>query len=190
MADQLFIPKNRLDLALMLEKNDFDIHLTVLNIVSVPNLQEDLKPCVNSLVYKIFKSVKKSKKLVDKLEGEWWSVDIPWKIMESQVTSQQTRPSIDFKIDPNSERRKPLDDLQIRSKKIRLDQIGILSSIRNLASLENISVVRYIALLLYIVAIEEIGLKNIANIAWKIYSGEEPEKVNKKVSPEKSTFIA
>ena len=100
--------------------------------------------------------------------------------MESQVTSQQTQPSIDFEIDPNIERRKPLDDLQIRSKKIRFDQIGILSSIRNLASLENISVIRYIAL--HIVAIEEIGLKNIANIAWKIYSGEEPENVHTKVS--------
>ena len=94
--------------------------------------------------------------------------------MEFQVTRQQTQPSIDFEINANIERRKPLDDLQIRSKKIRLDQIGILSSIRNLESLENISVVRYIALLLYIVAIEEIGLKNIAIIAWKTYSREEP----------------
>ena len=75
MADQLFIPKNHLDLALMSDKNDFDIQITVLDIVSVLNLQEDLKPCVNSLVYKITKSVKKSKRSADKLEGEWWSVN-------------------------------------------------------------------------------------------------------------------
>ena len=60
---------------------------------------------------------------------------IPWKIKESQVSSQQTQPSIDFEINASIERRNPLDYLQILSKKISLDQIGILSSIRNLASL-------------------------------------------------------
>ncbi|KAI6646282.1 hypothetical protein LOD99_9313 [Oopsacas minuta] len=68
---------------------------------------------------------------------------------------------------PNVERRKSIDDIQVRSKNIRLDQTGILTSIRQLAQLENISVIRYVALLLYIVAVEQIGFKGIANIAWK-----------------------
>ena len=60
----------------------------------------------------------------------------------------------------------------MRSKKIRLNQTGILSSIRQLAILEQISIVRYVALQLCIVTMEEIGFKNIANIAWKIYTNE------------------
>ncbi|KAI6647461.1 hypothetical protein LOD99_12457 [Oopsacas minuta] len=104
---------------------------------------------------------------VDKLDGEWWGGNILWRMMEPQVTSKQTHSCIDFelKIEPDIERRKLLDELQIKSKKIRLDQIGLLSSIRHLASLENTSVIRYIELHSYIVVIEKIGLKNIANTA-------------------------
>ena len=71
-----------------------------------------------------------------------------------------------------------------------LDQTGILSSIRQLATLEQISTVRYVALLLYTVAMEEISFKNIANIAWKVYSSEIFHSTTNLVSPEKSTFLA
>ena len=78
----------------------------------------------------------------------------------------------------------------MRSKKIRLDQTGILSLIRHLAILEDISVIRYIALLLYIVAPEETCFKSIVNIAWKIYTGELLQSTSNIVSLHKSTFLA
>ncbi|KAI6658207.1 hypothetical protein LOD99_15476 [Oopsacas minuta] len=59
----------------------------------------------------------------------------------------------------NVERRKSIEDIQVSSKKIRLDQTGILTSFRQLAQLENISVIRYVALLLHIAAVEQIGFK-------------------------------
>ena len=93
-------------------------------------------------------------------------------------------------LNPDVERRKPLDEIQLHSKKFRLDQTGILGSIRQLAILENISVIRYVALLLYIVASEETGFKTIVNMAWKKYTGEFIPTNNNTVCPEKSTFLA
>ncbi|KAI6649968.1 hypothetical protein LOD99_6332 [Oopsacas minuta] len=63
-------------------------------------------------------------------------------------------------------------------------------SIWQLAQLENISVIRYVALLLYIVAVEQIGFKVIANIAWRIYNEESIPTPTNIASTEKSTFLA
>ena len=118
------------------------------------------------------------------------SLDYSNKEIPTIISSCTVSFASDIKLEPNIERRNPLDELQMRSKKIRLDQTGILSSIRQLSILEQISIVRYVALLLYIVAMEETGFKDIANIAWKIYTNEIFQSTTTIVSPEKSTFLA
>ena len=197
MATKLFIPKTRLDLAKILSGNNFDVNLSVDQILRALNLEDDKRHSVLSLLGKISINIKKSKKSVDNLNGDWWEVEIPWNTVietndHDQSSLQDPASSIDcnFKLDPNIERRKHFDEIQLRSKKIRLDQTGILSSIRQLANLEKISVIRYVALLLYLVATEEIGFKSVANIAWKIYNSETLQSVTNIVSPEKSTFLA
>ena len=75
-------------------------------------------------------------------------MEIPWTtaITESQplILPDTVFFASDIKLEPNIKRRKSIDELQMRSKKIRLDQTGILSSIRQLATLEQISIVRYV----------------------------------------------
>ena len=169
-------PKTRLELAKLLRDRNSDPQVAGDEIVRVYQLSNDKRNSVLSLFSRISDNLKKSKRSVVHVTGDWWNVEIPW-----TTAIKKSRPSLlpdtvsfasDIKLEPNIERRKPLDELQMRSKKIRLDQTGILSSIRQLAILEQISIVRYVALLLYIVAMEEIGFKNIANIAWKIYTNE------------------
>ncbi|KAI6659433.1 hypothetical protein LOD99_10781 [Oopsacas minuta] len=144
---------------------------------------------------KVSINFKKSKKSNESLDGEWWSASIPWILVKPKSTQSSLSVS-DCDVEsgvilvPNVERRKSIDDIQVRSKKTRLDQTGILTSIRQLAQLENISVIPYVALLLYIVAVEQIGFKGITNIAWKIYNEESIPTLSNIVSPEKSTFLA
>ncbi|KAI6655664.1 hypothetical protein LOD99_1804 [Oopsacas minuta] len=161
-------PKTRLDLAIILKVHDYYINQATDEV---------------------------SKKSIESLDGEWWSASIPWILVKPKSTQSSLSVSgCDVEsgaiLVPNVERRKSIDDIQVRSKKIRLDQTGILNSIRQLAQLGNISVIRYVALLLYIVAVEQIGFKGIANIAWKIYNEESIPTLSNMVSPEKSTFLA
>ncbi|KAI6655336.1 hypothetical protein LOD99_2171 [Oopsacas minuta] len=125
---------------------------------------------------KVWYNFRKSKKSIESLNGEWWSASIPWIPVKPKRT--QSFPSVSgcdvesgVILVPNVERRKSIDDIQ-------------------LSQLENISVIRYAALLLYIVAVEQIGFKGIANIAWKIYNEESIPTLSNIVSPEKSTFLA
>ncbi|KAI6646853.1 hypothetical protein LOD99_9122 [Oopsacas minuta] len=188
-------PKTRLDLAIISKVHDYDINQATDEVVRILNLEEDKRHSVYSLMSKVSHNFRKSKKSIESLDGEWWSASIPWMLVKPKSTQSSLSVSgCDVEsgpiLVPNVERRKSIDDIQVRSKKIRLDQTGILTSIRQLAQLENISVIRYVALLLYIVAVEQIGFKGIANIAWKIYNEESTPTLSNIVSPEKSTFLA
>ncbi|KAI6655735.1 hypothetical protein LOD99_1877 [Oopsacas minuta] len=171
-------PKTRLDFAIILKEHDYDINQAADEVVRILDLEEDKRHSVYSLI----------------LDGEWWSARIPWILVKPKSTQSSLFVSgCDVEsgviLVPNVEKRKSIDDIQVRSKKIRLDQTGILTSIRQLAQLENISVIRYVPLLLYIVAVEQIGFKGIVNIAWKIYNEESILTLSNIVSPEKSRFL-
>ena len=177
MVDQVFttIPKTRLDLAKLLKQHDFDVTLAVNEVQRILQLDNDKRKSIFSLYSEINDNLKKNKKSFDHLNDAWWNAEIPWvptRMKENQPSIVSGTPLANpCTLNPDVERRKPLDEIQLRSKKFRLDQTGILGSIRQLAILENISVIRYVALLLYIVASEETGFKTIVNMAWKIYTG-------------------
>ncbi|KAI6648993.1 hypothetical protein LOD99_6876 [Oopsacas minuta] len=158
--------KTRLYLAIILKAHDYDVNQAADQVVRLLNLEEGKRHSVYSLMSKVSSNVRKSKKSIESLDE---TGDI---------------------LVPNVERNKSIDDIQVHSKKIRFDQTGILTAIRQLAQLENISVIRYGVIHLNIVAVELIGFKGIANIAWKIYNEESMPTLSNIVSPEKSTFLA
>ncbi|KAI6653118.1 hypothetical protein LOD99_3954 [Oopsacas minuta] len=168
--------KTRLDLAIILKVHDNDINQAADEVVRILNLEQDKRHSVYFLMSKVSFNFRKSKKSIESLDGEWWSASIPWipvkpKSTQSSLSVSGCDVESGVILVPNVERRKSIDDIQ-------------------LAQLENISVIRYVALLLYIVAVEQIGFKGIANIAWKIYNEESIPTLSNIVSPEKSTFLA
>ena len=88
----------------------------------VYQLSSDKINSVLSLFSRISDNLKKSKKSVDHVTGDWWNVEIPWTtaIKKSQPSFLPETVSFasEIKLEPNIERRKPLDQLQMRSKKI------------------------------------------------------------------------
>ncbi|KAI6652933.1 hypothetical protein LOD99_4010 [Oopsacas minuta] len=153
--------KTRLHLAIILKAHNYDIYHAADEVMRLLNLEEDKRHSVYSPMSKISFCLRKSKKSIESVDG----------VVECKEE-------------------KSIDDIQVGSKKIRLDQNGILTYFRQLAQLENNSVLRYIALPLYIVAVEQIGFKGIANIAWKIYNEESIPTLSNIASPEKSAFLA
>ncbi|KAI6648395.1 hypothetical protein LOD99_8185 [Oopsacas minuta] len=173
--------------------HDYDINQTADGVVRILNLEEDKRHSVYSLKSKVSHNFRKSKKSIESLDGEWWSASISW--IPVKPKSTQSFPSVSgcdvesgIILVPNVERRKSIDDIQVGSKKIRSDRTGILTWIRQLAQLENISIICYVALLLYIVAVEQIGIYGIANIPLKMHKEESVPTLSNIVSPEKSTF--
>ena len=157
MSNKECIPITRLDLAKLMKVHGLNVHLAVDDVMRLHHLKYDKRKSLSSLLVKN----------LSRILAAIGCVEIPWKsasidLQQSAVLlDTENYGDFDFKVELNIERRKPLDEIQVRSKKIRLDQTGIPSSIRHLAILENISVLRYIALLLYIVASGETDFKSI-----------------------------
>ncbi|KAI6660604.1 hypothetical protein LOD99_10381 [Oopsacas minuta] len=128
-------PKTRLDLATILKVHGYDINQAADEVVRILNLEEDKIHSAYSLMSKVLFNFRKSKKSIESLDGEWWSASIPWipvkpKSTQSFISVSGCEVESGVILVPNVERRKSIDNIQVRSKKIRFDQTGILTSIR------------------------------------------------------------
>ena len=54
-ASRISIPKIRFDLAIILERNGFDIHKTIAEVIGILELDDGRTDCLNSLISKIQK---------------------------------------------------------------------------------------------------------------------------------------
>ena len=70
-------PKTRLELAKLLRDRNFDPQVAGDEIMRVYQLSSDKRNSVLSLFSKISDNLKKSKKSVDHVTGDWWNVEIP-----------------------------------------------------------------------------------------------------------------
>ncbi|KAI6647748.1 hypothetical protein LOD99_8589 [Oopsacas minuta] len=101
-------PKTPHDLAIILKVHDYDINQAADEVVRILNLEEDKRHSTYSLISKVSLISERSTQS---------SLSVSGCDVESGVI-----------LVPNVERRKSIDDIQVRSKKIRLDQTGILPS--------------------------------------------------------------
>ena len=115
-------PKTRLEFAKLLRDRNFDPQLAGDEIMRLYQLSSDKRNSVLSLFSIISDNLKKSKKSVDHVTGDWWKVKIPWTtaLTESQplILPDTVSFASDIKLEPNIERRKSIDELQMRSKKL------------------------------------------------------------------------
>ena len=70
-------PKTRLELAKLLRERNFEPQLAGDEIMRLYQLISDKRNFVLSLFSRISDNLKKSKKSVDHITGDWWKVEIP-----------------------------------------------------------------------------------------------------------------
>ena len=93
---QVKIPRNRPDLANILRVKDNKIPETVDEVVSILNIEEDLRDSVTSYVKIVQATMKKSKESPDQLTNEWWTSVIPWEPRHKKVGNLSSLGSSDF----------------------------------------------------------------------------------------------
>ena len=123
MADSSF-PKIRRDVAQILKNNEFNIPDTADEILAILNLEGEKYELVCITLRKIQLNLKKSKKIIDQLNSEWWNCEIPWKPMSLKIPSGS---SMDLSV------RKNLFSVRLQQR-IRLS--SILEQIREIADFE------------------------------------------------------
>ena len=105
------IPRNRRNLANILRVKDNKIPETVDEVVSILNIEEDLRDSVTSYVKIVQATLKKSKKSPDQLTNEWWTSVIPWEPRHRKVGNLSSLESSDFHA------RKPLFKISLQQQR-------------------------------------------------------------------------
>ena len=90
---------------------------------------------------KVNEQLKKSRKSIDSLEGDWWHKPIPWTSVEENTIDVSSSKQ------PSSKRRKSLDDITSRKQLLRSTD-ELYNSLCQVADCENISPHRLSGLLL------------------------------------------
>ena len=70
------IPKTRLDLAKILETNEFNVHATLTQIEESVEIDLSQKHTLQSWLWRVRNNVKKVKKSIDELDGDWWNSEL------------------------------------------------------------------------------------------------------------------
>ena len=90
---------------------------------------------------KVNEQLKKARKSIDSLEGDWWHKPIPWTSVEENTIDVSSSKQ------PSSKRRKSLDDITSRKQLLRSTD-ELYNSLCQVADCENISQHRLSGLLL------------------------------------------
>ena len=141
MAEKHIIPKTRLDLADILKANSSDISQAAREIVKTLGLEEDMFRNVYAQLRKVNEQLKKARKSIDSLEGDWWHKPIPW------TPAEENTIDVSSSKQPSSKRRKSLDDITSRKQLLRRTD-ELYNSLCQIADCENISPHRLLGLLL------------------------------------------
>ena len=131
MATNL-IPQTRFDLAEILRRHD-SIPKAAQEVVDILGLEGEKFKSVCTQLSKISEQLKKDRKSLDSLKGEWWDTPIPW----SPTVRPRKKRSLDnetIQIDISHERRKPLSELTVKALRTRL--ASLLNLINVLATKE------------------------------------------------------
>ena len=77
-ASTIGIPKTRLDLAVILQRNGFDFRKSIVEVTKIVDIDDDKMDSFNSLMAKIHRNIQSSKKSDENYSSEWWKYEIPW----------------------------------------------------------------------------------------------------------------
>ena len=177
MAEEFVFPKSRLKFARVLKDNDNCI-LTTLNFLGqYIDLDLDTRKNLEAVLIKIRSKVKKAKKSLDCLEGEWWLSNIP--IISDMVKIRISDPLKSW-LDENEEvittsfhHRKILTDVSMQQKRHRLSIV--LESIKELSITENTSEITIVALALQLLP-NQTANRDIAKLCKSIVHDHYPGK--------------
>ena len=169
MAEKLTFPNSRIEFARILKENNNCIITTVNYIEQNFQLDFDKKKSLESVLFRIRDKVKKAKKSLDCLEGEWWHSNIS---MEPEVKRNRVSDPLELPSDDESEiatlcviHRKSLDNLSMQQQRSRLS--SVLESIKSLSLIENTSEVKIAALALQLLS-NLTGNRGIAKVSKSI----------------------
>ena len=194
MAEKLTFPNSRIEFARILKENNNCIITTVNYIEQNFQLDFDKKKSLESVLFRIRDKVKKAKKSLDCLEGEWWHSNIS---MEPEVKRNRVSDPLEFPSDDESEiatlcviHRKSLDNLSMQQQRSRLS--SVLESIKSLSLIENTSEVKIAALALQLLSnlTENRGIAKVSkSIVYDKFPGQFGTTSKKELDLSKALFL-
>ena len=147
MAENLTFPKSRIEFVRILKENNNCILTTVNYLELIFELDFDKKKSLESVLFRIRDRVKKAKKSLDCLDGEWWHSNIT---MEPVVKRNRISDPLELLSDDEAEvttlseiHRKSLENLSMQQQRSRLS--SVLESIKSPSLIENTSEVKIAA---------------------------------------------
>ena len=135
------IPQTRLDFARILKENDNNISQTIVRLEEYFELDLAKRDSLHGILSRIRDTVRKSKKSLDSIGGEWWNSAV---FLESDFKKRRDTENSSVHY------RKSIDNLSLKQQRSRLSTV--LDSIRVLAEIENISEIKIAALALQLVS--------------------------------------
>ena len=175
------IPQTRLDFARILKENDNNISQTIVKLEEYFELDLAKRDSLHGILSRIRDTVRKSKKSLDSIGGEWWNSAV---FLESDFKKRRDTENSSVHY------RKSIDNLSLKQQRSRLSTV--LDSIRVLAEIENISEIKIAALALQLVS-NQFDARQVANVSKLIvtenFSGDFGKVVKKDVDVDKSLFL-
>ena len=193
MAEKFSFPNSRIEFARLLKENNNCI-LTTVNYLQ-QNFELDFdKKSLESILFRIRDRVKKAKKSLDCLEGEWWHSNIS---TEPEVKRNRISDSLELPSDDEAEvatlsvtHRKTLDHLSMQQQRSRLS--SVLESIKSLSLIENTSEIKIAALALQLLSnlTENRGIAKVSkSIVYDKFPGQFGNILKKELDVSKALFL-
>ena len=138
---------SRLDFVKFLKVNDNIISQTIVKLEEHFEL-DDQKDSLHGILFRLRDVVKKSKKSIDSLKGEWWNSPL---YSDSELNLKRERLCSEDNSGVSSVHyRKNISDLSLKQQRSRLSIV--LDSIRELAEIENTTEVKITAMALRLIS--------------------------------------
>ena len=179
---------SRLDFVKFLKVNDNNISQTIVKLEEHFELDDQKKDSLHGILFRLRDVVKRSKKSIDSLKGEWWISPL---YSDSELNLKRKRLCSEDNSGISSvHHRKNISDLSLKQQRSRLSIV--LDSIRELAEIENTTEVKIAAMALQLIS-NQSDTRQVAKVSKLIatdsFPGDFGKVFNKCVDVDKTLFL-